>query len=290
LVKQTGCIRAGVSSLKISPEQISRLGQGMEDGYLASLHDHVRDYFPTVAAVMGDASMDPLVRDALTRARAHGFVGRASVRSYLDLMLLLGAAFDQDPALAFLRPCLNPDAERERLAAEAGENEPPEALEPDPIDMLEAAWEAAWAWLGEVAGDNYANLYKALMRLGGHVNSGADTPTDPKTLGHLCARVWPEKAERLGEAEVVAIAAAGLEKAAADGLATPEAQALMTLVAFVGGWGAHSDAAFAVDGVRAFAGVVDAPPMDQARVMRASVGVYCARMIDAARAEAARVA
>jgi hypothetical protein len=218
---------------------------------------HVRRYFPTVADVCGDRGVARIIDEALGAAFARGFRGRASARSYLDVTLLLGAGFDIDPLVGFAAPHLDWDRARAALQrARAQDQAGPVGIvaeddEPDPIDMLEALHHQTWGWLDRTAGENFRNLYRALVRLRRIVERGPQgAPADVRELGALCAEVFPEKAAAVDRQSAAAFLNLACERAARDGFESGYGRAIYVLHCFVGGVAAFRDPAYAIDGAR----------------------------------------
>lgn len=271
--------------MRISTDQMARFQSAAERTYKDSLLPHAEAYFPTVYDVCGPDGMAVCIDSAVGRARAAGFHGRASVRTWFDMAMLLGADFDADPLLAFLQPHLDWDAAREALKNRDPDR--PEGIvgggdEPDPIDMLDALHADAWDWIDRTAGDNYGNLYRALARLAALLGrDDVALPDDPAGLIKACARIFPEKAEAAEDAAMKAFLTAAAIRAAADGFAPGDGRSIYILRCFVGGIGAFHDPAYAVDGRTC----ADLPPEGQARIdaHRLFIIDYARRLIDAAR-------
>jgi len=65
----------------------------------AGLAAHVRTYFPNHSKIAGETGTGTLARLALARARSHGIESERGVYLYLNVMLILGSYFDEDPQL-----------------------------------------------------------------------------------------------------------------------------------------------------------------------------------------------
>lgn len=271
--------------MRISAEQMACFQTAAERSFKVSLLPHAEAYFPTVHDVCGDEAMGVCIDRAVDSARDHGFHGRAGVRTWFDMAMLLGADFDSDPLLAFLRPHLDWDAARERLKAR--DPDAPEGIigggdEPDPIDMLDALHADAWDWIDRTAGENYVNLYRALTRLAALLSREDLTlPDDPAGLIAACARIFPEKAEASQDAAMKAFLTATAIRAAKDGFAPGDGRAIYILRCFVGGVGAFHDPAFAIDGRTCADLPADGPARIEAH--RLFVIDYARRLTDAAR-------
>jgi hypothetical protein len=67
---------------------------------------HLRQFFPTLSADWPAADLRQFIRAGMTKARSHGFHAPDEMAGFVDLMLVLGEAFDQDPALPWAQGVL----------------------------------------------------------------------------------------------------------------------------------------------------------------------------------------
>lgn len=271
--------------MRISADQMARFQTVAEQSYMDKLLPHAEAYFPTVYDACGPGGMSVCIEQAVGRARAAGFHGKACVRTWFDMAMLLGAEFDADPLLPFAAPHLDWDAARKRLA-DRDPDRPKGTVgggdEPDPIDMLDALHADAWVWIDRTAGDNYGNLYRALARLGALLaREDMTLPDDPAGLIKAFARIFPEKADAAEDADIKAFLTAAAIRAAEDGFLPGNGRAIYILRCFVGGIGAFRDPAYAIDGRTC----ADLPPEGSGRVEahRRFVIEYVQRLLAAAR-------
>jgi len=118
--------------------------QRFEDDVVA----HLRDFAPTHTKALGEEGVRQVIRLGMGRSANYGFTLRGPVQFYIELMFMLGSAFDSDPQLPW--------------AAEALGD--PEVLdEMDRADLLHAH---ALKYTEAVGGPNAAYTREALRRLG----------------------------------------------------------------------------------------------------------------------------
>jgi hypothetical protein len=269
--------------MQFSEAQLDGLKGTSEAAFLASLQPHALAYFPTVHETCGPDGIAQCGEIAVKQAAAHGFTGRACVRTWFDMQMLLGAEFASDPLLAFLHPLLDWDAARQALAQRDPEwpvGIVTDSDEPDPVDMLDAVHALAWEWIDRTAGDNYRNLYKALVRL--RTVLGREQlylPDEPEGLIAAFGFLFPEKTAVVSDRALDAFLAQAARRAAEDGFAAGDGRSLYILQAFIGGIGAYRDPAFTIDG--RLPATVIAP--GDAAAHRAFVTAYIVRLVDAAR-------
>jgi hypothetical protein len=137
----------------------------------------VRREFPEDAAAMGEDRLLGLVRSAMERAARYGVDDEHGVDVWLNLMLLLGVAFDTDPQLGWVREVL------ERRGLRQGE-------------VADALEDAAFRYFAEVHGPDHVYYADASRRL-----VGSTAPDLPQHVGELrlwVSRIFPQKVSYLG--------------------------------------------------------------------------------------------
>lgn len=113
--------------MRIRREQMEVFEQAAVQGLEQRLFTHLQECFPKHCQVLGEAAIRALIRFGCDRAAHHGFTAEPGQRLYLDLMLLLGSHFDEDPQLPWAAEILadrsQPDqgARAQRLHAKACE-------------------------------------------------------------------------------------------------------------------------------------------------------------------------
>ena len=58
---------------------------------------HVRKCFPTEYQSIGDAGLKEIIEYGMARAASHGIQTEREICKYIDLMMVLGRDFDQEP-------------------------------------------------------------------------------------------------------------------------------------------------------------------------------------------------
>ena len=58
---------------------------------------HLKKFFPQRCRAAGTAEIRELVRYGIERAEAHGFTAKREACKYIDLMMVFGRDFDNDP-------------------------------------------------------------------------------------------------------------------------------------------------------------------------------------------------
>ena len=60
---------------------------------------HLNETFPEKCEALGDAKIRETVKYGIQRSASYGITSEGDVRKYIDLMLMFGLDFDQDPQL-----------------------------------------------------------------------------------------------------------------------------------------------------------------------------------------------
>jgi len=96
--------------LRITHEQVAALSAYSVEQFEKSMLRHLRVEFGEEVAALDDAYLRELIVLGIDRAADHGVVSERDVARYIDLMLVYGAYFDEDPELPWARAILEDDA------------------------------------------------------------------------------------------------------------------------------------------------------------------------------------
>ena len=82
----------------IRKEQLEAMTTAREAAFVELMVQHLHDHFAADLAHLGISpeALPDLVRRGVSAARAYGVTGESDVRRYLEIMALLGPAFDDD--------------------------------------------------------------------------------------------------------------------------------------------------------------------------------------------------
>ena len=85
----------------IRKQHMDAFSRSVDDAFIQRLVRHLRDNFPGQVADrgLGPKDLEPLARRGLANARKYGLVAERDIRMYVELMVLLGPNFDEDPKL-----------------------------------------------------------------------------------------------------------------------------------------------------------------------------------------------
>lgn len=184
---------------------------------------HTRDFAAHLYDVIGPSQMRLAVTQALARAHAYGFTFRGPLRLYVELTLLYGSRFDDDPQYPALRAILTA-----------------------PYDQMlrsQQIYDHVVVYSTQVAGPDASNVYEALQMLA----QIARAPNQYK-LSDLDARLledmtrgFPQKAAYVTEPNILRLIGEGREEARQHGFQTARAQALIPILKYAFGHGCTDD-------------------------------------------------
>lgn len=145
--------------------------------------EHLTDFSPPLAKVIGVPRLHETVRLGISRAEAYGFTNRGPLRLYLEMMLVYGSYFDTDPLLPWAVTVLH---------------------DPQPVHQMTRAFalqDKESVYSAEVSGPKRAHAIQALRKLQA---SGEEILLDPRrdsaiTLLEGLKQMYPQRSRYLGE-------------------------------------------------------------------------------------------
>lgn len=212
----------------IRREQMEAFDKAVSREFALRLAAHIKEAFPKHAEAMGDAARLEVARKARERAAAHGIKGEGNTRRYLELMLMFGSAFDEDPQLSW--------AARVLVRGPA-----------DETARIEALFTAAAEYAARVSGPENQFLDRALKLLPKHpldgFNASGARLYEEYILKRLAA-TWREKAEATGLEPLREIVRRAIDAARRFGLTTEAGVTLLVTLMFFLGSGFETDPQF----------------------------------------------
>lgn len=214
----------GLAMLIIRQEQIEVFKRDELNRFKSRLRAHVRDVFPLQTALADAGAIDEFIDRTIRESRSHGFETEATVQSFVDHALLLGADFCRNPLYATLVEPLF-DAEIENL-----------------IQRHDLLYERAWSYLDATRGPDGANVLRAVARF----KAWLAIPRKPRTafmpeLLQDLSLIYPEKQAAHPAEELTLFCAEAAKRARADGFAEPLGQMIYVIIAFLVGLGFFHD-------------------------------------------------
>ena len=198
--------------LKFSDEQITLLEDEVYHTFLCRVVGHLDEYCIAAYAHLDDQAKFTVARQACDRAREHGFDEERGLILYASLGVMLGAGFDQDPALPWAANVLG------------------DPVFLDSAERMDDLWGSAMVYLDDVFDDDEAPVpFEAFARYRTWIaNDRAET--DPARIATL---LWPEKTEAIGRDSLEMTLAAAEDLAADYGLATAATRTRFVAMAFI---------------------------------------------------------
>lgn len=96
--------------LTLRARQMQALGEAAHELFIAAMCTHARTYFPATAWLLTDAELDDQVRACIGRAMTYGLRSQRDTCRFLNLAAQCGWEFDTDPALRWMRRCLDDES------------------------------------------------------------------------------------------------------------------------------------------------------------------------------------
>jgi hypothetical protein len=211
--------------LTIRREQMEALDRPALAAFEAEMVIHCNGFSPPLCKVLGEAQLRLVIRQAIERARGHGFTNRGPVRLFIELTLLFGRAFDTDPQYPWAGEILrNP-------------------LRQSQMDRAEQLYAKTLEYLEKVAGPEDAFTRQALER----IVELTQQPPQISQANFISAmllqtqRVYPEKAAYAGDSALESLLQEGAAEAVDKDMTAAQSKALFCVLMFAFGHGCTND-------------------------------------------------
>jgi hypothetical protein len=187
------------------------------------LSNHLRRSFPHECE-LGDVT--EFVGFGIGRAEYHGCETELDIALYLNLMMMLGCDFDQDPQIPWAEQQLD------------------DLSVPNLPQRLSRVYDSALEYLAEIGGAHNSHLVRAKLQirkqsLGGIIPLSSDAL--PGGLIAFLAAIYPQKARRQGDAAMEELVHLACESANAQGARSNRSAAIHAEHMFILGSGYHRD-------------------------------------------------
>ncbi len=211
--------------LVIRKQQIDVFNQVVLKSFESEMVMHCRDFSPRLFKVIGEDQMRRVVQLGMADAGGYGFTYRGPVRFYIEMMLLFGSHFDTDPQYLWATEILQNQA----LGSQ--------------MERAELLYEHTLDFLDNVVGPDDRFTLRALQRIASLAKQPPVLSQENlmKDLRLETYRIYPEKAEYIGDQGLGLLIGEGIDKAAGYGMAAPHSQALFCVLMFAFGHGCADD-------------------------------------------------
>ncbi len=213
--------------LVIRKEQMDLFAARETDSFKERMKEHLTEFFPLQTFFAGPSGVEKFIDGGIRESLSLGSDTEATVQSFLDHLILLGADFVRNPLYEKIcMPILDP---------EAGSL----------IQRHDLMHERTWAYLEKTRGPDGAKLFKAAARLKAWVSkSGGQASNQVSKIVACLKTVFPEKCAAHSEEEIECFCREALSRAQADGFQRESSQAVYAAVAFLAGLGFFHDPLF----------------------------------------------
>lgn len=182
----------------IRTEQLAAFDRADTPEFAGHMEGHLREAFPKHSDFLGNEGLSQVIRYGVEQGRALGFSTCSPVGLFIDLTLLLGRDFHQDPQLGWARYILED-----------------RAFIPDELMRAERLHGAAIEYLDSVSGPDNEFIDAAQKRILCEDLTSQTGAADAfiADASVRLERIWPEKFKRLDEAARTELMRLGVRKA-----------------------------------------------------------------------------
>lgn len=204
--------------LIIRKEQITAFERIDPPGFEREMAMHIREHFPKHVDVLGEETILKVIRQGCERAKERGFTTRHEVCLFIDMSIILGHGFHNDPQLPWAKEILN------------------DASSSDPTARIERLYDVTMEYLDQVVGKDEMFPVRPLRRmleypmqqmelkLAGGVQQG---------IFHVFQNLWPEKFSYVGQEALAQMCREGLDCAKGYGFSSKQAVGLYLILMFL---------------------------------------------------------
>jgi hypothetical protein len=204
--------------IKIRKKQYKELAKVTLKQFEEEMVGHLKKYFPKYCQIYGEPLIRKVIQYGIECAEGYGFLTKRDTPLYIDLMLLLGSHYDQDPQYPWARQILSDKAVT------------------DPIARADRLYDRAVQYLDEAAGKENEYLGRALLRIRQiplDQYSKDSIPAGKARMASLLQDIWPQKCGVLGPTLLNAVIEGGEQAAQEYNMPSERGVAVMTAVQFI---------------------------------------------------------
>jgi hypothetical protein len=220
--------------LQIDVTQMAALDKAAAEAFLGRSLLHLKQYYPRHCSLLGDAQMRRVIWYGWNKASAYDLAPECCVRSYIDLMCVLGGGFDADPLMPWASALLN------------------DRRNPNAIERGDALYDRAWEYIRAVSRDySYPDGSPSTSRFVNELKEIREMGDAPLALPALAPflqgleawlrRVLPAKCSVVGEGPIRQVLANAVAGAAQHGIRGERGVTIYAVMLFVLGAGFSRD-------------------------------------------------
>jgi len=217
----------------IRSEQMQALEAPAIRAFEERTYTHLQRYFPHHCLLLGQEQMHRVIHTGWQKSKSYGLTAECCVRTYIELMCLLGGGFDRDPLLPWAAQVLNHERE------------------PNQVKRGDRLYDVAWKYIHHVERDyrdaddrpGIARFIRELRTLPGRCDgiAAANMRLDADDLIVQIERLLPAKCAYVGEERLRLFLAEAIGTANKNGIYSERAWPRFAVLMFVFGTGFAED-------------------------------------------------
>jgi hypothetical protein len=218
----------------IRTAQIEAFERAAVSAFEDRTYAHLQDFFPHHCKLLGEDQMRRVIKRGWEKSKSYDLTAECCVRSYIDLMCILGGGFDSDTLLPWAVEILNDKSSTDQLARG---------------DRL---YHKAWDYVDHIAADyrdvsgrpTTARFLPDLRELrygNDEVITDSGMPQFLKSLQLRFKRLFPAKCDYVGDGNLSKVVLTGVESANTYGITAERGAILFVSMRFILGSGFDKD-------------------------------------------------
>lgn len=194
-------------SIKLNEKMLFFFKEQAVDDYLNRLVTHCQTNYPHLKKIMNSTQLKEVLQGCLSTISQRGFVQEDTTRFYIDLMIILGVDFENDPQYSWVRRCFSE-------YSNFGELTRAEVLYYDVMNFLDFSYGKDFCNKAEIYRNLRAFLEKDSSKNPYHYvqNFSNDVSTLAQLTGSIAAQIAPAKFNATTQEDFTALVAFGMEK------------------------------------------------------------------------------
>ncbi|RZB35488.1 MAG: hypothetical protein SRB2_03081 [Desulfobacteraceae bacterium Eth-SRB2] len=184
--------------LVIRAEQAEALKVAAVNNFVKSMVAHIKEFFPNHFRVFTGKGAHVVAEYAVKRARRHDFVTERNVCLYLNVMLILGSNFDDDPQLGWTTRILKDEDIT------------------DPSDRADILMDKTLEYFDVIAGVNNRQINRTFLKLDREFSKAVSAPSQgpfEADARNLLKWINPNKYEAVGDKSIRELIEIGMDSA-----------------------------------------------------------------------------
>jgi len=214
--------------LTIKKEQEKKFFDASFTSFENAMLSHVMTYYPNHYLMMKEPAIRQTIRVAFARAGKYGFDTQRNVCQYLNIMLILGSGFDQDPQYPWAEAMLK------------------DTKVSDPTKKIDGISDKTLEVFGHISGAHHKHLNKALLNFCNNSKELFDRIQQSRLSDapSILEEIFPRKAEIVGGESLQLLLNQASEKSKTYGITLDQNTLVLLVFMFLSGAGFDKDPQF----------------------------------------------